>query len=58
MKAAPRKPPVKEMAPCDLCKREIEKAEGFCSGCGHIVCEICDKTQPWGRHNLLDHRED
>lgn len=30
----------------------------WCSGCSFYVCEDCDKTEPWGPHDVMDHRED
>ena len=53
-----KRPATVEKAPCALCKADVEKAEGFCAGCGHVVCASCDTAQPWGKHALLDHRGD
>lgn len=48
----------KKMAPCALCSKLVEKADAFCSGCNHAVCEGCDRTQPMGKHALIDHQLD
>lgn len=48
-------PPVKEMAACYFCKKEVEKAEFECSGCGEVVCDPCDEFQPWGSHDVEEH---
>jgi hypothetical protein len=48
----------KELAPCYFCKREVDKNEYECSGCGQVVCDQCDELQPWGRHEPFEHTAD
>lgn len=44
-----------ELAPCALCEKSVDKKEHFCSGCNHVICKGCDKAQPWGQHDVMEH---
>ena len=48
----------REKVPCYFCKREVDKNEYECSGCGQVVCDQCDELQPWGRHEPFEHTAD
>lgn len=48
---------VPEKAPCEKCKKLVEKQENFCFGCQHVICGTCDVATdpPCGVHAFEDH---
>lgn len=50
--------PAVELAPCHFCKKDVEKAEMFCYGCEHVICNECDVSAGvYGPgHSPNDHR--
>lgn len=44
-----------EDAKCYLCKREVDAEDALCYGCNQNICDVCDRTDPWGNHDPEDH---
>lgn len=41
---------------CYFCK-EVTDEDHYCYGCKHYVCDKCDKSSPFGDHNVEDHQD-
>lgn len=42
--------------PCHFCKQNVTHYESFCFGCGHYVCESCEKNHGlMGPHSVEEH---
>lgn len=50
--------PGKDDGCCALCTRPGLDEEQRCFGCGYLVCEDCDITQPEGLHFVVEHGDE